>query len=201
MSHKRFLLKQLVLEKFRDFFSKDFSLGKAVALSVFMHVLLALAFASLHSEKVTGIRDESKKPLLFEFVKNDDVDITKTKRTNIDNNADGSNQNNPNSREKLGKSRGVRWSTSKSLVAEKTKVNKKAAMMASLTGLSELRESFSFVLHQISTDSLGSFTPIQGTAPDIDFLSDGMENGRGWGTRSGVIIGIGGGGGGNCPPR
>lgn len=200
MFNKQKILGHRIMKNLKAFFV-NMSTHKAVTLSVFVHILLALAFASLSPDKIVGSRALPKNHLVFELVKENKIEINKKTSLKLDNNADGSDQNHHDSIEKLGKTRGTRTSTSKHLIAEKAKINKKAAMMASLTGLSELRESFSFVLHQVSADSMGSFTPIQGTAPDIDLLSDGLENGHGFGTRSGIIIGIGGGGGGNCPPR
>ena len=74
---------------------------------------------------------------------------------------------------------------------------KQALLLASLNTLSALRESFSFVTHEVISDSAGAFIPIQGMAPDIRSLADGLNTAIEMGVRTGKI-GIGGGG--NCPP-
>jgi hypothetical protein len=71
-----------------------------------------------------------------------------------------------------------------------------AFLMASLNTLSAMKESFNFVTHEIVSDSVGAFLPMQSSAPDIRSLADGLNTAIAIGVRSGRI-GIGGGG--NCP--
>ncbi len=73
---------------------------------------------------------------------------------------------------------------------------KQALLLASLNTLSALKESFNFLTHEVSSDSTGAFIPIQGMAPDIQGLADGLNTAIQMGIRTGRI-GIGGGG--NCP--
>ena len=73
---------------------------------------------------------------------------------------------------------------------------KQALLLASLNTLSALKESFNFVTHKVTSDSTGAFVPIQGMAPDIQSLANGLETAIQMGARTGRI-GIGGGG--NCP--
>ena len=102
---------------------------------------------------------------------------------------------------KAGKKIGLSSSTSKTLVAENVKINKEAVMLASLASLSELKESFQFVIQELSVDEEGVFTPIQGDVPDTKVIADGLLNGKGLGGRRRGIISISGGGNGSCPPR
>lgn len=73
---------------------------------------------------------------------------------------------------------------------------KQALLLAALNTMSALKESFNFVTHEVMTDSSGAFIPIQGLAPDIQGLADGLHTAIQMGIRTGRI-GIGGGG--NCP--
>jgi len=79
-------------------------------------------------------------------------------------------------------------------------VNKEAVMLASLASLSDLQESFQFVIRELSVDEEGIFTPIQGDVPDTKVIADGLVNAKGFGGRRGIIS-ISGGGSGKCPPR
>ena len=112
---------------------------------------------------------------------------------------DGIVQPNPLAK-KAGQKIGLSSSTSEKLVAENVKVNKEAVMLASLASLSELQESFQFVIQELSVDEEGLFTPIQGDVPDTKVIADGLVNGKGLGRRRGIIR-VSGGGNGNCPPR
>ncbi len=79
-------------------------------------------------------------------------------------------------------------------------VNREAVMLASLASLSELQESFQFLIQELSVDEEGIFTPIQGDVPDTKVIADGLVNAKGFGGRRGIIS-ISGGGSGKCPPR
>lgn len=77
--------------------------------------------------------------------------------------------------------------------------SQKAFVMASLSTLSELNESFRFQAQQIRSDTTDVFNPIQSDAPDIKFLAEGLRNGIIGSRGNGIRISSGSGG--NCPPR
>lgn len=72
-------------------------------------------------------------------------------------------------------------------------MNKSAVVMASLTALTDLRDSFSFVTHAVAADSLGGFSPIDGEVPGSEYDSFGRKKGQGIGA-GGVRIYVSGGG-------
>lgn len=86
------------------------------------------------------------------------------------------------------KKSGIRTAQNAKLVTEKAKTSRETVMLASLDNLFELRTNFRFALREIRVDSLGAFSPILGSAPDTDFLMDGIANGFGSGTRKGLRI-------------
>ena len=79
-------------------------------------------------------------------------------------------------------------------------LNKEEIMMSAFNKLSELKESFNFIMQPIKADSASKIAPIQGIAPDITSIIAGLNSGKDFGMRGRGIINTGGGGG-NCPPR
>lgn len=67
-------------------------------------------------------------------------------------------------------------------------IDKQAILMASLGSLSDLKESFKFVMQQVSSDSLG-LSPLHGQMPSTAFYGAGSggEDGSGHG---GISIGV-----------
>ncbi len=167
---------------------------KAVTFSLVLHLFLGIAFAAMNRDKIAGLMTAKEENIEFELVTLKDLDLkSNTSRK-------GNLQSNSSSAKKAGKKVGLSSSTSKKLVAENVNVNKEAVMLASLASLSELQESFQFVIQELSVDEEGIFTPIQGDVPDTKVIADGLVNAKGFGGRRGIIS-ISGGGSGKCPPR
>ena len=167
---------------------------KAVAFSLVLHLILGIALAAMNRDKIAGLMTAKEENIEFELVTFKDLDLkSNTSRK-------GNLQSNFSSAKKAGKKVGLSSSTSKKLVAENVNVNKEAVMLASLASLSELQESFQFVIQELSVDEEGIFTPIQGDVPDTKVIADGLVNAKGFGGRRGIIS-ISGGGSGKCPPR
>ncbi|MFQ5675400.1 MAG: hypothetical protein ACE5G1_05840 [bacterium] len=167
----------------------------AITLSVFLHIAMGLAVAGIYGNNLTSLIETNQEDQIeFEL-----VDLDKMSTLTSDNQNQSSDSQARSSANKAGKLRGLKSSTSKKIVSENAAVNKRSAMLASLASLTELREAFTFVTQEIASDSIGTFTPIQGTAPDTKVIADGLLNGNGYGGRNGIISL--GGGNGSCPPR
>jgi len=167
---------------------------KAVAFSLVLHLFLGIAFAAMNRDKIADLMTAKEENIEFELVTLKDLDLKNNTSRNEN------LQSNPSSAKKAGKKVGLSSSTSKKLVAENVRVNKEAVMLASLASLSDLQESFQFVIQELSVDEEGIFTPIQGDVPDTKVIADGLVNAKGFGRRRGIIS-VSGGGRGNCPPR
>ena len=167
---------------------------EAVTLSIVLHLFLGIAFAAMNRDKIAGLMTAKEENIEFEIVAVKDLDLKNS------NNQGNSVQANSSAIKKAGKKIGLSSSTSKKLVAEDVNVNKEAVILASLASLSDLRESFQFVIQELSVDEEGVFTPIQGDVPDTKVIADGLLSAKGLGGRRGIIS-ISGGGNGNCPPR
>ena len=156
---------------------------EAVAFSIVLHIFLGIAIAAMNRDTISGFMTEKEENIEFELVTVKDLDLKSSTKI-----------------KKAGKKIGLSSSTSKKLVAENVNVNKEAVMLASLASLSELRESFQFVIQELSVDEEAVFTPIQGDMPDTKVIADGLANAKGLGGRRGIIS-TSGGGNGSCPPR
>ena len=167
---------------------------EAVTLSIVLHLFLGIAIAAMNKDKIIKLMTAKEENIEFEIVAVKDLDLKNS--TNQGNSV----QANSSAIKKAGKKIGLSSSTSKKLVAEDVNVNKEAVMLASLASLSDLRESFQFVIQELSVDEEGVFTPIQGDVPDTKVIADGLAKAKGLGGRRGIIS-ISGGGNGSCPPR
>ena len=187
---------QRLSKKIRNRLEKGFKIRtrEAVAFSIVVHIFLGIAIAAMNRDKISGFRTEKEENIEFELVTVKDLNLASS------NNQGKNNQANASSVTKAGKKIGLSSSTSKKLVAENVNVNKEAVMLASLASLSALQESFQFVIQEFSVDEEGVFTPIQGDVPDTKVIADGLLNGKGTGSRRGIIS-ISGGRNGSCPPR
>ncbi|MFQ5640112.1 MAG: hypothetical protein ACE5IR_19200 [bacterium] len=175
---------------------KGVSKKEAVGLSIFIHIIVSAAFGVIFFKSSFLSEPIKETNVEFELVPIEDMiseqNDFQTNDSDLPKDADKA--------QVVSKSLGDPTSSSAMLVAEEAKVNKDAVMMASLSSLLELRESFNFVVQQISTDSVGAFTPIHGAVPNTSVLSAGALNGSGFGNRRGIIA-ISGGGNGSCPPN
>jgi hypothetical protein len=188
----------ILVKYFQNRFPNGFTRRETIGLSVILHLSLGVAIASMSFDKITGLPyADADEPIEFDLITDTELDFN-SDQSNSENSLDGVDQNNDEAIPKLGEKQGLESSDSNVLVAENTNVNKEAVMMASLATLSELKESFNFVLHQVSADSIGAFTPLQGKAPHPQLYADGAEDGYNFGYKSGIRVSVGSGGG-NCP--
>ena len=189
------ILRQLS-NRIQDRFKKGFKITtrKAVVFSVVLHIFLGIAIAAMNRDKISDFMTEKEENIEFELVPVKDLHLKNSA------NQDKSAQPYSSAINDVGKRIGLSTSTSKKLVAENVHFNKEAVMLASLASLSDLRESFQFVIQELSVDEESVFTPIQGDVPDTKVIADGLANAKGLGGRRGIIS-ISGGGNGSCPPR
>ncbi len=173
----------------KQFFDSRFRGGlstrQALVLSVCLHVAAAAVAGSI-AWSSGALQPAADPTITFELVT---PDLDPKPIDPVQNNADAPRN--------LGKALGDPRSTSRTLVAEQARVNKQAVVMASLAQLSQLRESFRFVVQQVAADSLGTFRPLEGKVPSTEMFTSGAD-GYGFGSRTGIItIGAGSG---HCPP-
>jgi len=142
----------------------------AIAISIILHLIIGAAMASSFSGAFFVKPLEDLHSIEFDLV---------TEKTNTP--FSGQFTDNSSSSESKGRAGNPAKST----------MNRKAAVLASLASLSELRESFSFITQQVSSDSSAGFSPIQGKAPGIEF---GFKNEDGFGNGTGPRVLISGGG-------
>lgn len=168
---------------------------QAIGLSLILHLAASLVIAAIYGDKMPALLSTKKEDLKFEFIMIDDTDMGGAEPSGQSKAAQANS-----AVKKAGKKIGLSSNTSKKLVAENVNVNKEAVMLASLASLSELQESFRFVIQELSVNEEGAFAPIHGDVPDTKVIADGLINGYGFGGRAGIIS-TSGGGNGNCPPR
>jgi len=149
----------------RNKLQRGFSRRETVGISVILHLSLGIIFASIQLNKTDGIPILPEDTAIeFELITEDQLNFSSS-MSNSDKALDGPNQQSTEAIPKLGEQIGLESSDSDVLVAEKIPVTKEAVMMASLADLKQLRESFNFMLSQVSADSSGAFVPLGGQAP------------------------------------
>jgi hypothetical protein len=173
-------------EKIRNRFRKGVTTRNALSISLFLHIFIGMAFASFLAGKYYVERATDSTSIEFEFVTENDVKF----------------QNNSTIRDqRLGQNNGFNGAESSAAGSESSpsmpNPKREAVVMASLASLSELRESFNFIMQQVSSDSSSGFSPAHGEAPETEFYAAGSNDGTGIGNGIRVIIG---GVGGYCPP-
>jgi len=159
----------------------------AIVVSAGLHMALLTASLPLMNAL---LKPPSALPAKIVFEVTPEIPLRKTERKSAD--IGSMNQTGKTEIRGSGKRVGLRQATSERLVLEKAQPNKEAIMSASLDKLTELRENFRFALERVTADTLGAFAPISGTAPDTDFLMDGVTNGFGVGGRKGLRVRFGG---------
>ncbi len=175
----------LVLVIFNDKLSgrKWFSLREAVGLSILLHLMATVVVASFWLGNEIFKQPAIEPPLMFEL---EPSYLSQS----------------------VGPTNPVEQSGMSSLTTEKQvgttgsrgNLSRDAFLMASLASLDELREAFTPALHPVSTDTVGSFSPLmEGTIPGSNGDSFGWHKGTRAGSGRGISISIGSGGG-NCPP-
>ena len=163
---------------------KGISSRNAVALSLVLHFGVALAIGSLWVSK-NMLNSDHSDSIVF--------DLT-TVKEEIKQNAQSPSEFGVPNREASKES-------GKASNLVKGNMNRDAVLMASLTSLSDLRASFSFMMQSVSSDSIGGFAPLDGDIPGSDYNVFGNKNGEGHGFGNGAVtIGGSGGRGGDCPP-
>lgn len=175
---------------------------RAVLLSFLLHALsLAVIAPTFFNREQDGCTAAPLQELVFDFVE-ETIDRTSTHafHSELEELVGRPNQSNVNDMQKIGRKVGVMTSASKILIAPDTKVNTETVMMASLQNLLALKADVNFRLQETTADSIGNFTPLQGAAPETDFLLDGIVNGFGAGSRSGLRVRFGGRHGGRACP-
>ncbi len=172
------LIRTHIYTQFRQGLNRRYALG----LSISLHIFITLAMASMFTTKYL-ITPESDENII-------ELDLF------IENESDRQrvvySSNPTNSLSQI--STDVESSGAKSGAANRDKI-----IMAALTTLSQLKESFNFTMQTVSADTLDVFSPIQSNAPDITSLIADLNKNIISGNR-GRGKSVTGGGGGNCPP-
>ncbi len=150
-------------------FSNRLRTKDAIGISIVLHLLagMAMAWFFVGTVVVTPPHAESSIELNL---------ISRNANLNSVDQSDG---------QKLGKSS---IAANKAHSSTKNVLDKRAVLMASMADLSALKETFSFAMQQISSDSTG-FSPLEGKLPDTSFYGVGQESQKGTG-RGGFIFGV-----------
>ncbi len=184
---------KIVGEKVRDRFRKGVNTRNALGLSMFLHIFIAIAFASFLGGKYYAEHLTDTSSIEFELVTETDVESSQNSSSQLLGQA-------PNQLQKNGFNGTEESAGGRERAVSNRDASRQAVVTASLASLSELRESFNFIMHQVAADSVAGFSPVQGEAPNTEFYGAGTNDGNGIGSGSGIRIIIGGGLGGYCPP-
>lgn len=152
---------------FRHIFPQRIRTREAIFISIIFHLIIAAALSSFLVGSFYVQSHESANSLEFELL---------TERIEI--RAAAPKATAAQALETVGGSSGAEQS----------------AAMASLAGLSQLRESFNFIVHATTADSAVGFSPVEGKAPGTGFYGAAIGNGVGSGAGGGIHVVIGGGG-------
>ncbi len=173
----------------------------ALVLSLLVHVVVLTVLAPVFFGRNTEEQPSPEHQLIFDLVE-ENIERTASHafHSELEELVGRPNQANVNDLQKVGRKIGLAASRSNVLVAPDAKVNTETVMMASLQNLLDVKTNVNFLLQEMTADSVGKFTPLQGTAPETDFLLDGIVNGFGAGSRSGLRVRFGGRRGGRACP-
>ncbi|MFQ5824471.1 MAG: hypothetical protein ACE5JB_10485 [bacterium] len=187
---------QHIVKQIRFRFRKGITTRGALGISLVLHIFIGMAFASFLAGKYYIEHVIESQSIVFDLATETEV--------KFQNNSNNSNLTDKLLGQKLQKdfqTNGFNGTESSATGSEssisKHNTNRDAVVLASLASLSDLRESFNFIMQQVSADSLVGFSPIHGESPDTEFYTAGSNNGTGIGNGSGIRILIGGG---YCPP-
>ncbi|MFQ5708679.1 MAG: hypothetical protein ACE5HO_14585 [bacterium] len=167
----------------------------ALGISVILHIFILMAFASFFvGTHYIKPQIESATVVLDLQTERDVKDVKLEK--NINNQTlSGSNSTKPADVEGFNGTAADAAGSPSSVAKRST--NQQAVVLSSLASLSDLKESFNFVMQKTSADTTNGFAPVQGNAPDTKFYTAGSKNGQGFGNgNGGFSISIGGG---HCP--
>ncbi|MFQ5864399.1 MAG: hypothetical protein ACE5IW_04125 [bacterium] len=185
-----------VAEKLGNRFRKGVTTRSALGISIFLHIFIGMAFASFLAGKyyVEHVTDSAS--IEFDLVTETDVKFE-----------NDNNKSNPTDQllgqklqdfQKNGFNGTESSAAGRESSSSKPNTRNEQVVLASLASLSDLRESFNFIMQQVAADSAAGFSPIHGEAPETEFYTAGSNDGTGLGHGSGIRILIGGGG--YCPP-
>ena len=152
----------------------------AVGLSLMLHLIVASAFASFLVTRAVVEPHHLANTIEFDLVSEP---ATKT----VANQSESQKSQAASSASaQAGKAEGLPGALARSAQ------NKNALVMASLASLSDLKESFGFISHQVAADSSSGFAPMHGTDPNstLNSLGDGKYK-DGLGSTGGVTISVG----------
>ena len=154
-------------------FSNRLRTKDAIGISIVLHLLAGMAMAWFFVGTVVVTPPHTESSIELDL-------ISRNANLNSVDQSDG---------QKLGKSS---IAANKAHSSTKNVLDKRAVLMASMADLSALKETFSFAMQQISSDSTG-FSPLHGKLPDTSFYGVGQENQNGTG-RGGFTFGV-------CAPK
>lgn len=185
-----------MVEKSQLRFRKGITTRGALGISLILHLFIGMAFASFLAGKYYVEHITESSSIEFDLVTDTEVKFqSNTYDSNLSDQPIG--QKLQNELQTPGFNGSESSAAGRESSIAKNNNNNKAVVLASLASLSELKDSFNFIIQKVSADSLTGFSPIQGKLPETEFYTAGF-NGNGFGNDSGVSISLGGGGG-HCP--
>lgn len=149
---------------------------RAVALSVAVHMLFGAALANFYVQSyIHQQANQTEEVIEFDLTTIEShTDLSQIQAAGV-----------PNAK--------ANSDVGKASTLVKGNMNRKTMMMASLSGLEELKSSFNFIMQKTATDSLGGFSPADGNVPGSEYDSFGYRKGENLGRGNGVIVISGGG--------
>lgn len=142
-------------------FNKGLKTKDAIGISLALHLLAGMAMTWFFVGTIVVTTPHAESSIEFDLI---------SENANI-NSADQSDG------QKLGKSS---IAAKNAHGSAKNILDRQAVLMASMGDLIALKETFSFTLQQISSNSTG-FSPLEGKIPDTTFYGVGQENQNGTG--------------------
>ena len=144
-----------VANRLRLRFRKSFTTRGALGISIILHLFIAMAFASfLAGTYYVESNKEQEDSIVFDLETETDIDFSSNRS-----NSSLSTQLEGKLAENSGLS-GLESSSSSGQGSPSAAVKNEAAVLASFASLTDLKESFSFVMQQVSADSLDGLTSV-----------------------------------------
>ncbi len=162
-------LNSKIAQAIHRYFNSGLKTKDAIGISVTLHLIAGMAMTWFFVGTIVMTTPHAESSIEFDLI---------SENANI-NSADQSDG------QKLGRSS---MATKNAHGSARNILDRQAVLMASMGDLSALKETFSFAMQQISSDSTG-FSPLQGKVPDTSFYGVGQENQNGTG-RGGFTFGV-----------
>ncbi|MFQ5604397.1 MAG: hypothetical protein ACE5HS_14100 [bacterium] len=172
---------KVIRQAIKNRFRKGLSTRDAIGISIIVHIVIGSALASFLIGTMIVQPADLSQTIEFDLT-TEEVSSVKADQLNGQN-SDQFGVSNSEASKQVGRASTL----------TKGNMNRETTVMASLASLSELKESFNFIMAQVTADSVGGFSPAEGKVPGSEYNSFGLKNGDGFGAGHGAGIYIGGG--------